>query len=81
MRSDSEPLRSPRRDESISISSKRKNKYDYNRNESISESDEDASYTENDDEYNEVLHKYGMHRDENRYRSERFSNIYIYNLI
>ena len=68
---------SSNRVESFSISSKRNYKYDYNRNESISESDEEGSYGDRDDDYNDVLHKYGMHLDEKRYDSERFGNIYL----
>ena len=68
---------SSNRVDSFSTLSKRNFKYDYNRNESISESDEEGSDGDREDDYNDVLHKYGMHLDGKRYDSERFGNIYV----
>ena len=45
--------------------------YDYNRNEDLRSSEDDESFVEPEDEYNKVLHKYGLHRDGGKYRETR----------
>lgn len=64
----SRPLDKTKQFENVSKENK---EYDYNRNEDITDSENEDSYVETDDEYNTVLHKYGMHRDGDKYRITR----------
>ena len=56
---------------SHSPSPSRHSKYDYNRNQNLHESEEEELKTPTNDGQNKVLRRYGFHRDEHNYDSER----------
>ena len=58
--------------ESTKVPNKTGMKYDYNRNKSgIIDSDEENIYPDGEEEYNKILHKYGMHRNAGQPRPKR----------
>ena len=56
---------------STNVKNKNGMKYDYNRNKSTIDSDEEYIYLDDEEEYNKVLHKYGMHRNAGQPRPKR----------
>ena len=57
--------------ESTKVKNKNGRKYDYNRNKSEIDSDEENIYPDGEEEYNKILHKYGMHRNAGQPRPKR----------
>ena len=57
--------------ESTKVTNKNGMKYDYNKNKSAIDSDEENIYPDGEEEYNKVLHKYGMHRNAGQPRPKR----------
>ena len=57
--------------ESTKIKNKSGMRYDYKRNKSEIHSDEENIYPDGEEEYNKVLHKYGMHRNAGQPRPKR----------
>ena len=57
--------------ESIKVTNRNGMKYDYNRHKSAIDSDEENIYPDGEEEYNKVLHKYGMHRNAGHLRPKR----------
>ena len=57
--------------ESTKVKNKTGMRYDYNRTKSEIDSDEENIYPDSQEEYNKVLHKYGMHRNAGQPRPKR----------